>query len=469
VGLLDIATGGPVTLSLFRASVSFLEFGIFVSAQPTYKLITYGCQMNVSDSEFVAGELAARGWAATEDEAAADAILVNTCVVRNSAEKRALGRIHQLAHLKRERPRLIVGVLGCLAQKDGEEVLSRLPCVDLVLGTRDLPKIGSLLEAIREHGERIVAIENIDQPAAFGAAPVRQDRLKAMVTIMYGCNNGCSYCIVPYTRGREWSRPAREIVDEVRQLAEGGWREVTLLGQNVNSYHDGARDFADLLRLVAAVDEIARVRFVTSHPKDLSDRLIEAMATERKVCEGLHLPAQAGGNEVLRRMNRGYTREDYLRLAERVRRAMPDIALTTDLIVGFPGESDREYEDTLDLVRAVRWDTAFMFMYSPREGTPAADWPDDVPLAMKKDRLKRLIDLQESITGEVNAARVGSVQEVLVEGPSRRSARELMGRTRGNTVVILQGPDELAGTIAPVKISRSSVHTLFGERMPSND
>jgi tRNA-2-methylthio-N6-dimethylallyladenosine synthase len=240
---------------------------------------------------------------------------------------------------------------------------------------------------------------------------------------------------------------------------------VTLLGQNVNSYRDGARDFADLLRLAAGVEGVERVRFVTSHPKDLSDRVIEAMAGEKRICEGLHLPAQAGGNEVLRRMNRCYTREDYLRLVEKTRRAMPDIALTTDLIVGFPGETDRDFEDTLDLARAVRWDMAFMFMYSPREGTPAADWPDDVPLAVKKERLKRLIDLQESITGEVNAARVGSVQEVLVEGPSRRSARDLMGRTRGNTVVIFGGHSELAGSLANISITRSSVHTLFGERL----
>lgn len=441
-----------------------------MSASPTYCLVTYGCQMNFADSEFVAGELEARGWRRVEREDQADAILVNACVVRNTAERRALGRLWQLAPLKRGRPDRVIAVLGCLAQKDGHELLERLPHVDLVVGTRDLPGIGGLLDAMRRNGsERVVCIEAIDRPVAFSAEPVRRDPLKAMVTIMYGCNNECSYCIVPLTRGREISRPAAEIVAEVERLARRGWREVTLLGQNVNSYRDDGGDFTDLLRHVAAVDGIARIRYVTSHPKDHSDRLIEAVATTPEICENFHLPAQAGSNRILERMNRGYTREDYLALVERIRAAIPDAVVTTDLIVGFPGETERDFELTLDLARAVRWDSAFTFMYSPREGTPAARLADDVPRAEKKRRLKALIDLQETISAEVNEAAVGGRQEILVEGPSRRSKERLMGRTRGDKVVIFDGPDGLVGRTTGVTISSASAHTLFGERIEDHE
>jgi len=440
----------------------------FVNAQPIFSLITYGCQMNESDSESVAGELAARGWRRAEHEEQADVVLVNGCVVRRSAEKRALGRLWQLAPLKRRRPDLIIGVLGCLAQKDGRAFLEEFPHVDLVVGTHDLPKIGALLDEVRQTRERLVCVDDIDKPTSFTAEPLRQNPLKAWVAIMYGCDNNCSYCIVPRLRGRERSRPAEEIVAEVRRLAQGGWRELTLLGQNVNSYHDGRHDFADLLRLVAGVEGIERVRYVTSHPKDLSDRLIETVATTRKICENFHLPAQAGSNHVLQRMNRGYSREDYLRLVERIRRAIPQAVVTTDLMVGFPGETEQDFADTLDLARSVRWDSAFTFIYSPREETPAAHWPDDVPLAVKKERLRRLNEIQETISAEVNEAAVGSRQEVLVEGPSRRSDQMLMGRTRGDKVVIFAGPADLVGQTIELNITRAAAHTLFGERVNSN-
>jgi tRNA-2-methylthio-N6-dimethylallyladenosine synthase len=436
-----------------------------VNDQPTYCLITYGCQMNDADSEAVAGELAVHGWRRAEREDQADAVLVNTCVVRRSAEQRALGRIWQLAPIKRKRPDLVIGVLGCLAQKDGESLLAQLPHVDFVVGPRDLPKVGGLLSDIRRNRKRLACIEHIDKPISFEAEPLRQDPLKAMVTIMYGCNNDCSYCIVPRTRGREWNRPAGEIVAEIARLARNGWREVTLLGQNVNSYRDGERDFADLLRMVAQGSAIERIRYVTSHPKDLSEQLIEAVAATPAICENFHLPAQAGSDRVLQRMNRGYGRDDHRRLVERIRRAIPDAVITTDLMVGFPGESEQDFADTLDLARAVRWDSAFMFMYSPREGTPAARWPDDVPTAVKKERLAQLIELQEAISAQVSEASVGSRQEVLVEGPSRRSDQMLMGRTRGNKVVIFAGPTDWIGQTIEVTITRASAHTLFGERV----
>ncbi len=452
----------------------------------TYCLITYGCQMNDADSEAIAGDLAARGWQRVESESDADLVLVNTCVVRRSAEQRALGRIWQLAAWKKKRPAMVIGVVGCMAQKEKEGLLERLPHVDLVVGPRDLPRLGEMVREIAQarrafaHDSRVsgfssplengvsngrrAAVDSIDRPVHFAVEPQRDHPLKARVTIMHGCNNGCSYCIVPLTRGREWSRPAGEILAEVEKLAAGTWREVLLLGQNVNSYHDGQHDFADLLRRVAAVPGILRVRYVTSHPKDLSDRLIEVVAASSAVCENFHLPAQAGSDRVLARMNRGYGREDYLRRIEQIRRAIPQAAITTDLMVGFPGETDADFEDTLDLVRRVRWDSAFTFMYSPREGTPAAQWPDDVPAAVKRQRLQRLIELQERISAEINQSLIGTRQELLVEGPSRRSDRLLMGRTRGDKVVIFEGPPECVGQIVEVRITRAAAHTLFGER-----
>lgn len=433
-----------------------------VNEQSSYFLITYGCQMNESDSESVEGDLAARGWRRAESEDDADAILVNTCVVRGSAEQRARGRLWQFAPLKRRRPGLLIGILGCLAQKDGRALLEQFPHVDFVVGTRDLPRVGQLLGAIRESRERVVCIEDIDKPTPFAAEPLRRNPLKALVTIMHGCNNDCSYCIVPRTRGREWSRPAEEIVAEVSGLARRGWREVMLLGQNVNSYRDGPCDFSGLLRRIAEVAGIERIRYVTSHPKDLSERLIEAVATTPKICENFHLPAQAGSDGVLARMNRGYGRDDYLRLTERIRRAIPHTAITTDLMVGFPGETEEDFAATLDLARSVRWDSAFTFMYSTREGTPAAQWPDDVPAAVKKERLRRLIELVETISNEINQAMVGRREEVLVEGPSRRSDQMLMGRTRGDKVVVFAGPGDLVGRTIELKIVRAAAHTLFG-------
>ncbi|MBM3333898.1 tRNA (N6-isopentenyl adenosine(37)-C2)-methylthiotransferase MiaB [Candidatus Sumerlaeota bacterium] len=428
-----------------------------------YCLITYGCQMNDADSEALAGELSARGWQRAEQEQEADLVLVNTCVVRRSAEQRALGRVWQLAPLKHKRPKMIVGIVGCLAQKDGEALLEEMPHVDLVVGTRALPGIPVLLEELRHTRRRLVSVDGMDRPVVFDAEPLRENRIKAMVTIIYGCNNDCSYCIVPQTRGREWSRRADDIVAEVARLAKRGWREVTLLGQNVNSYNDGCCDFPDLLRRIASETGIERIRYVTSHPKDLSDRLIETVAGAASICENFHVPAQAGSDRILERMSRGYGRGDYLRLVERIRRAIPDAAITTDLMVGFPGETDDEFAQTLDLARAVRWDSAFMYMYSVRDGTPAAQLPDDVPIEVKKRRLQQLIKLQEKISAEINEQLTGSRQEVLVEGLSRRSAEKLMGRTRGDKVVVFAGSPELIGQTVRVMITAASAYTLFGE------
>lgn len=430
----------------------------------TFHIVTYGCQMNDNDSEIMAGILQARGMTPVRDEGAADLVIVNTCVVREGAEERAVGRLSSMAAAKRRRPEMIIAVAGCMAQKDGERILERLPMADLVVGTRDLFKIGALVDTVAATGDRVVAIQDVDKPVFLDAHPVqRKSGLKALVTIMYGCNNFCSFCIVPKTRGREVSRPVREVVDEVRQLADQGYREVMLLGQNVNSYLHGGSDFADLLAAANDINGVERIRFITSHPKDCSDRLISAMRSLDKVCENIHLPVQAGSNRVLRRMKRFYTREHYLDLLARLREQVPDVTVTTDVIVGFPDETDADYDETCSLVEAARWDSAFMFMYSPRAGTKAAEWLDSIPLELKKHRLQRCIGQQEQISGEINAAYVGRTVEVLVESTSRKSEQELMGRTRGDKCVVFPGSASLVGSLVKVRVTDSHPHTLFGE------
>jgi tRNA-2-methylthio-N6-dimethylallyladenosine synthase len=431
----------------------------------TYHIVTYGCQMNDSDSEIMAGLLAAKGLEPVATAEDADVVIVNTCVVREGAEERAVGRLASLASAKK-RGSKILAVSGCMAQKDGERLLEQLPFVDLVVGTRDLFRIDSLIDEVAERGQPLVAIDDIDRPVFAGALPARRmSTVRGLVTVMYGCNNFCTFCIVPRTRGRETSRPVAEVVDEVRRLADAGYAEVILLGQNVNSYYDrqSRADFADLLAAVNAVDGIRRIRFVTSHPKDCSTRLIEAMACLDKVCESIHLPAQAGSNRVLRRMKRFYTKEEYLALLGELRARVPGVAITTDIIVGFPDETDLDFEETYDLMRRARWDSAFTFMYSPRPGTRAAEWLDSVPLEVKKERLGRCIGLQEQISAEINAQLVGTLQNVLVESVSKRSDSELMGRTRTDKAVVFRGPTSLIGSEVCVRITEAFAHTLRGE------
>jgi tRNA-2-methylthio-N6-dimethylallyladenosine synthase len=428
-----------------------------------YHVITYGCQMNDADSQAIEAMLAARGWERVPSEAEADVVVVNTCTVRQSAEQRALGRISQLQRLKQQRPEMIVCVCGCLAQQQGQELLRRAPYVDLVVGTRDLARLPQLLEEVDSTGKKLVATESLERPIHFEAPLPRPAKLKALITIMYGCNNFCSYCIVPYVRGREISRPTEEIVAEIRDRVAGGCKEVLLLGQNVNSYRYEGIDFPDLLAKVSEIQGLARIRYITSHPKDASLKLIDRVAELPAVCENFHLPAQAGSSRVLQRMNRHYTREDYLRLVQEIRRRIPHAVITTDLMVGFPEETEDDFNDTMDLVEQVRWDAAFMFMYTPRPGTRAAEWRDSVPMELKKERLARLIQRQEEISLVRNQALIGHVEEVLVEGYSKRSRTHMMGRSRGDKVVILPGDEQLIGRIESVRITAASAHTLFGE------
>ncbi|NLY54695.1 MAG: tRNA (N6-isopentenyl adenosine(37)-C2)-methylthiotransferase MiaB [Firmicutes bacterium] len=432
-----------------------------------YKIITYGCQMNEHDAEILAGQLQELGYAPTDEEVAADLVILVTCAVREHAEQRVYGKIGELYRLKQANPNLILAVGGCMSQQSevAKKMRRRFPYLDIIFGTHNLAEFPDLLRAAQVSQETVLELWE-EAGAIKEALPrVRQDGLKAWTTIMYGCNNFCTYCIVPYVRGRERSRRPENILAEIENLVAQGYQEVTLLGQNVNSYGkdlDREYDFADLLRAVNETG-IQRIRFMTSHPKDISPRLIEAMADCSHVMEHLHLPVQAGSNRILRAMNRRYTRERYLELVQEIRAAIPDICLTTDVIVGFPGETDEDFADTLSLMEIVRYDAAFTFAYSPRGGTPAARMLDQVPEVVSKERLQRLNALQTRISLERNQQLVGTEQEILVEGPSKNDPGKLTGRTRGNKLVHFVGEPQLAGQLVHVRITAAQTWNLFGE------
>ena len=426
---------------------------------------SFGCQMNALDSERIGDMLLAAGWEHAEKEAEADLVLFNTCCVRDSAEKRAIGRLTLLKPWKKQNPNRLLVLCGCIAQKDGADLLEKFPFLDIVIGTRDYPSLPALLERVAQTSERLAVTEHIDSQIPDIYIPRANKSLSAFVTVMYGCDNYCSYCIVPHVRGREVSREKKSIINEIRALAKSGVKETTLLGQNVNSYKDAesGADFADLLSGVNDISGIERIRFTTSHPKDVSPKLICAMANLEHVCEHFHLPAQSGADAVLNRMNRKYTRDDYLNLAARIRAEIPNVVLTTDLLVGFPGETNADFQETLKLCREVRWDAAFTFIYSVRPGTAAAEYSDNVPLEVKKERVAELIHLQEKISAEKNASLIGEILEVLVERASARNPRDLAGKDRGGRTVVFAGDAMLIGKIVPVRICRSTAHTLIGE------
>jgi tRNA-2-methylthio-N6-dimethylallyladenosine synthase len=431
----------------------------------SYCVVTYGCQMNEHDSEIMEGLLQRRGYTRTTDEFAADVVVYNTCCVREGAESRAMARCQSLLSAKRANPNMVIAMSGCVAQDQGRRLLDKMPHLDIVIGTRDYIRLPELIDRHLATGERIVATEDIDKPFSVNVEPMRNDGLRGYVNIMYGCNNRCTFCIVPKTRGEEWSRPLAEIVDEVRRAVDGGLREVMLLGQNVNSYMTEKReDFADLLYALNEIDGLWRIRYTTSNPKSCRDRHIGAVAACEKVMENLHLPVQSGNDRILRLMKRAYNSSRYRYLVDLFRAQNPLHALTTDIIVGFPSETEAEFEDTLRLVEEVRYDSAFMFMYSPRAGTVSAEtMEDDVPLKVKKERVQRLIDLQEAISLEKNRAEVGREHEVLVEGPSKKDANMLQGRTRTDKRVVLSGHPRLVGSLVRVVITGGNGHTLLGE------
>ena len=470
-------------------------------AQAVY-LQTYGCQMNERDSEEILGMLVAQGYAVVEREEEADVILLNTCSVRAHAEERAFGKMGLMQKLKRERPGLVLGILGCMAKAQREEVFRRLPQVDLVAGPAEIYDLPELLAGVAERRQqgrlgasaRVLAIDRKVRPLdRRPATDYRAGGITAFVTIMEGCDKKCAYCIVPTTRGQEVSRPIEEILDEIQQLARAGYRQVTLLGQNVNSYGkrfpdgtgwvgpgrrrallqlgdrpeaavaDAPRlvDFPALLRAIDAQTSIERMRFTTSHPFDAHGELFRAMAECRSVCEYLHLPVQSGSDRILRAMRRGYTAESYLEQIARLRALVPHVALSTDIIVGFPGETEADFEATRALMDRVRYDSAFVFKYSPRPGTEAAGWIDDVPQTVKERRNQAILELQARISREQLETWVGREVKVLVEERNRRG--QLMGKSRRNTTVVVDGPDVLIGELVLARVARVTDTTLIGD------
>ena len=438
-----------------------------------YYIETYGCQMNEHDSEKIAGLLQAVGYQKAEQMQQADLILFNTCCVRDHAEKKVFGNIGALKPLSQQKSGLIVAVCGCMMQQEevAKKLMQTFPFVKIVFGTNNMNELPSMLYRAVMHRERVFNVQkaNISSTAVEDVPMVRKKRPLATVNIMQGCDNFCTYCIVPYVRGREWSRPAGDILMEVRGLVEQGYREVMLLVQNVNSYGkkggETSMDFADLLEQIAASTGISRIRFMTSHPKDISKKLLEKIAGHENICKQLHLPVQSGSSRVLMRMNRGYTREEYLRLVETAREIVPGIALTTDIIVGFPGENEEDYAQTLSLVREVGYDAAFTFVYSPRKGTKAAEFPEQVPEQIKQQRIVGLIELQSELTYKSNLRYVGKKELILVEDVSKKDEQSICGRTDSGKMVNFKGPKEKIGSFVPVEILEAKRTTLLGRML----
>lgn len=431
----------------------------------TFHIITQGCQMNVRDSEAMAALLAGMGYQASETPDDADIILLNTCTIREGADDKAYGRLGELRALKRRRSGVILGIAGCVVQKERERVRERAPYLDLVFGVHNIHRLPELIRQVRDGCMPVYEVwdrSERDRPLPVLPA-LRGNPVRGFVNIIHGCNKFCTFCIVPYVRGRERSVPPDDVVAEVRALARQGYREVTLLGQNVDSYgHDlrPRRDLADLLCLVHDVDGIERIRFTTSHPRDMTPKLIQTMAGLARVCEHVHLPVQAGDDRVLRRMHRAYTTDRYRATVSAIRDAMPGASVTTDVIVGFPGETDEEFENTVSLVTDLRFDTVNTAVYSPRDGTPAAGYPDHVPAEVTRRRLQALNQLVERIAAEVNRPLVGTRQEVLVDGVGTRGG--VVGRTRTNKVVVLDGDQSLIGRTIPVDIASAGSWVLRG-------
>jgi tRNA-2-methylthio-N6-dimethylallyladenosine synthase len=423
---------------------------------PRIYIETYGCQMNVSDSELMLGVLARDGYVRTDDPADADVMLVNTCAVRDHAEQRVLGRMGELKRHKR--PGDVLGVVGCMAQRLGPTLLERVPQVDLVIGPDGYRGLPELIARARG-GERSAEVEFKSWEHYEDVPPVRGDRFSAFVTVQRGCDYRCTFCIVPMTRGPERSRKLADVVGEVTSLATAGTTEVTLLGQTVNSYHDGEHDFANLLRAVGGVPGIRRLRFTSPYPTDFTPRVLDAMAATPTVCEHVHLPVQSGSSRVLKRMLRRYDRPRFLEVVAALRQAVPAMALTTDIIVGFPGETEDEFQETLSLVAEVGFDDAFTFKYSVREGTPAVRLKDHVAEEVQAERLERLIALVRGGAKRKNIGLVGTTHEVLVEGRAKRGS-VLQARTRTNKVALVEGPDEWIGTYRRVRFTGTTGSTF---------
>ncbi|MBW2558063.1 MAG: tRNA (N6-isopentenyl adenosine(37)-C2)-methylthiotransferase MiaB [Deltaproteobacteria bacterium] len=428
---------------------------------------TFGCQMNAHDSEQMAQILSDAGYVKTDEVDEADVIIVNTCSVREKAAQKVYSQLGRLKKLREKRPGLVIGVAGCLAQEHGTGFFRRAPYLDFVLGTHNIHCLPEMIEEINNTGSRVVDTSFRELARSMGIRTLPPDGgMSAYVTIMQGCNNFCSYCIVPYVRGREESRGSGDIVDEIRFLADNGIREVTLLGQNVNSYGStlsGDTSFPALLRMIGNIEGIDRIRFTTSHPKDLSERLVNCFPDLDNLCEHIHLPVQSGSDRVLKRMKRGYTSGEYLKKIDMLRDACPDITITSDIIVGFPGEKDSDFQKTIDLMKEVRFDNTFSFKYSDRHGTASEGYDRKVEEGAKGERLSELQLLQESHSLEKNRGHEGTVKDVLIEGVSKNNDADVTGRTRGNKIVNLEGDTGLTGKTVRVRIAQAYMHSLRGE------
>ena len=434
----------------------------------SYHVVTYGCQMNAHDSEKIAGMLETMGMISARTREDADFVIFNTCCVRENAERRALGNVTWLKEVRKQKPDLLIGVCGCMIQEPGmaEKILKQYKFIDIAFGTANLHKLPEMMYDLLNSGERLVQVEEKDViPEGMPIRRLRHDA--AYVTIMYGCDNFCSYCIVPYVRGRERSRDPEQILRESEELLASGVKEIMLLGQNVNSYGKGMSGDLSFAKLLKRLDEtgIPRIRFMTSHPKDLSDELIDVMACGKHILPQFHLPVQSGNDEILKKMNRHYTRQQYLDRVHRLREAIPGIGLSTDIIVSFPGETDAQFEDTMSLVNEVRYDSAFTFIYSPRTGTRAAEMPGQIPGDEATERIKRLIDLQESLQQVTMKRFIGTEEEILVEGLSRRSDLAVSGKGMHGISISVDGNGNDIGTILKCRVTGLKNNTLMGERI----
>ena len=439
------------------------------NAVKNFTIVTFGCQMNEHDSENIKGMLSNMGYNETENMEDADIILYNTCAVRENAESRFFGNIGALKNLKKKNPNLIIATCGCMMQEPHivKELTSKYKHVNIIFGTHNLYKFPELLYTYISliDKETVVDVWDIDGNIVEGLPSIRRYDFKAFVNIMYGCNNFCTYCIVPFTRGRERSREPQDIIDEIKLLSQNNVKEIMLLGQNVNSYGNNFKDkytFPKLLEQINEIENIKRIRFMTSHPKDISDELIESFAKLDKLCDYLHLPVQAGSDNVLKKMNRKYTSADYMKKIEKIKKVMPDIALTTDIIVGFPGETEEDFQQTLKLVKEVEYDSAFMFMYSTRKGTIAEKMDGHIPQDVKKDRFNRLMELANEISAKKNKAYFGRTEEVLVEGFSKKNESVLSGRNTKNKLINFVGNESNIGQLVNVKITDVKSFSLNG-------
>ncbi|MFN2340337.1 MAG: tRNA (N6-isopentenyl adenosine(37)-C2)-methylthiotransferase MiaB [Halanaerobium sp.] len=438
-----------------------------MSENKYYKIITYGCQMNEHDSERLAGMLEEMGYQPIDELAEADIILLNTCIIRENAELKVFGKLGELKRYKRENPDLIIGIGGCMMQQDQpvDEVYKKYRHVDLIFGTHNIHHLPDLINKIEETRDRVVEVWDQEKGLIPDLPSQRESEHSAWISIIQGCDNFCTYCIVPYVRGRERSRPVVSIVEEAERLAADGVKEITLLGQNVNSYGNDLEkesNFPRLLEELNKVEKLKRIRFMTSHPRDFSDELLKKIKNLPKVADHIHLPVQSGSNKVLKEMNRGYTREYYLERVKKIQQEIPEAAVSTDFIVGFPGESEENFEKTMELVRELKFDMAYTFIYSPRSGTPAARRDDQIEEEVKKERLNRLMELQNKISYDQNQKLIGTTQEILVTGPSNNDPEVFEGRTSTNKICFIDKREDLVGELVKVKIETAKSWTLEG-------